>query len=308
MLQLVTSGLYVHVGIINTGNNIAAFDLDGTLVRTIHGRFPKHDHDWAFLPNRIDILKAYHTAGYTIVIFTNQNYKGARIQLAMDRINHIINALNIQGLNPWVLAANMDNIYRKPNIGMWDVFIQYKHNIDKTTSMYVGDAAGRPQDHSNSDLLFAQNIGIPFYTPEKIFPNNEVIIPDTQTIFIFVGMPGSGKSTFYEEKLKPKGWVHANQDTLKTQSKMLSTIRTAISTGKSVAIDATNPNPDKRKEYIMIAAEYQIPTMIIYFVRDGYGWNKLRQHPVPDIAYNMYFKNLVEPTLKLDGVPVVEIF
>ncbi len=43
--------------------------------------------------------------------------------------------------------------------------------------MYVGDAAGRTKgedgliqdDFSNSDKLFAENIGIRFQTPEKVF-------------------------------------------------------------------------------------------------------------------------------------------
>lgn len=180
--------------------------------------------------------------------------------------------------------------------------------VDKTISLYVGDAAGRPQDHSSDDRSFANNIGLPFYVPEDVFPNDTIAIPNTQTMFIFVGMPGSGKTSYYQQYLEPKGWVHANQDILKTQSKMLNTVRSALASGKSVAVDATNPGLDKRREYVMLAAQYQIPTLIIYFVSDGYGRNKLRPNPVPTIAYNIYFKNLVEPTEELDLVPVVQLF
>ncbi|KAJ2907988.1 hypothetical protein GGI21_003337, partial [Coemansia aciculifera] len=48
--------------------------------------------------------------------------------------------------------------------------------VDKAASFYVGDAAGRPAgwkrgvaaDHSDSDLTFALNAGVAFYTPEEI--------------------------------------------------------------------------------------------------------------------------------------------
>lgn len=308
MLKSIVPGLYGRIGASGTSRNVAAFDLDGTIIRTIHGKFFKDSLDWAFLPNRLLTLKAYRDAGYTLAIFTNQHYKGAKLTAAIDRVNNVITALIAEGLDAWVLAATQEDIYRKPGIGMWQVFVQYFPNLDLASSLYVGDAAGRPQDHSDSDRIFAQNIGIPFYVPEDIFPNNQIDIPVTQTMFIFVGMPGSGKSTYFEQNLAPRGWVVASQDTLKTQPKMLSTIRTALASGQSVAVDATNPSPDKRREYVMLAIQYQIPTMIIYFVRDGHGWNALRAHPVPTIAYSMYYKNLVEPTQVLDLVPVVEVF
>lgn len=309
MLQQVVTGLHAYVGTIGKTNSVASFDLDWTIVRTVRGRFPKDQDDWAFLPNRLSILNAYRDSGYTLAVFTNQGYKGAKLTTAINRINNILAALLKEEINPWILAATGDNSpYRKPNPGMWQVFSQYIPNIDKKTSIYVGDAAGRPEDHSSDDRDFAQSIGIPFLTPEAVFPNNQVNIPDTQTMFIFVGMPGSCKSTFYQQNLQPKGWVHINQDILKTQPKVLNGIRTALASGKSVVVDATNPGVDKRHEYLLLAAEYKVPTMTIYFVRNGYGWNKLRQNPVPDIAYNMYYKNLVEPTPQLDYVPVVEIF
>lgn len=52
--------------------------------------------------------------------------------------------------------------------------------VDKYTSFFCGDAAGRParigsngqqirKDHSCCDRLFAMNIGLKFYTPEEYF-------------------------------------------------------------------------------------------------------------------------------------------
>lgn len=55
-----------------------------------------------------------------------------------------------------------------------------------------------------------------------------------------------------------------------------------------------------------MAIEYKIPTLIIYFVGNGYNRNKLRSNHVSDITYNMYYKILVEPIYELDHVPLIQ--
>lgn len=37
---------------------------------------------------------------------------------------------------------------------------------DMTEAYFVGDAAGRPGDHSGTDRKWAINAGVKFYTPE----------------------------------------------------------------------------------------------------------------------------------------------
>ncbi|GME85124.1 unnamed protein product [Ambrosiozyma monospora] len=67
--------------------------------------------------------------------------------------------------------------FRKPGIGMFE---QLKRDlsdgvgidgglIDMEKSFYVGDAAGRKSDFSDSDKKFAENVGLKFYTPEEFF-------------------------------------------------------------------------------------------------------------------------------------------
>ena len=38
--------------------------------------------------------------------------------------------------------------------------------IDMAESYFVGDAAGRPNDHAGTDRKWAMNAGLKFYTPE----------------------------------------------------------------------------------------------------------------------------------------------
>jgi bifunctional polynucleotide phosphatase/kinase len=55
-----------------------------------------------------------------------------------------------------VYAATTDAEYRKPRLGMWkefqDDFDLDVTGIDMNESFFVGDAAGRPGDHSAADL------------------------------------------------------------------------------------------------------------------------------------------------------------
>ncbi len=60
---------------------------------------------------------------------------------------------------------------RKPNRGMFDEFIKDAGGgADSiSVSFYCGDAAGRPNDFSDSDKAFADTIGVPFKLPEEFF-------------------------------------------------------------------------------------------------------------------------------------------
>lgn len=118
-------------------------------------------------------------------------------------------------------------------------------------------------------------------------------------------MPGAGKTTWYMQNLAPLGYVHINQDTLKTKAKVLKAIESNLSLGYSVAVDATNPSIATRAEYITIARRYGITPTIIYFVNNGYERNKLRPSPISDIAYNMFFSRLQEPLESIECVPVI---
>mmetsp|Transcript_73215 Transcript_73215/g.172061 ORF Transcript_73215/g.172061 Transcript_73215/m.172061 type:complete len:83 (+) Transcript_73215:756-1004(+) len=62
--------------------------------------------------------------------------------------------------------------FRKPCIGMWEYMrdnCNGGQELDLAQSFFVGDAAGRPKDHGNSDREFAAQIGIRFYTETEFF-------------------------------------------------------------------------------------------------------------------------------------------
>lgn len=64
--------------------------------------------------------------------------------------------MNQLGIPISVYAATLDDENRKPRTGMWREFLDDYDldvaGVDLSNSIFVGDAAGRPRDHSQVDL------------------------------------------------------------------------------------------------------------------------------------------------------------
>jgi bifunctional polynucleotide phosphatase/kinase len=278
-------------------DKFACFDLDWTLSFGQAKLYPSDPEDIYMLPKRRAVLKQLVADGWSIVIFTNQ-YAVSKKERT-KRCGRIQTAISKMGVPCWVFMAvgkdkkEVIDMYRKPAIGMWTEAVELLG--EPTESFYCGDAAGRPQDFSDSDRKFAENAGIEFKTPEEVFPVVASCKPRKgKELVVFVGMPGCGKSTYCNEHFSD--YVRVNQDILKTRAKVLWAIRNAVAEGKSVVVDATNPALETRQEYYEIVKNMDYKITVIYFVRDGRGWNALRTQKVPTIVYHKYFKNLDPPT------------
>lgn len=166
---------------------IAGFDLDDTLITTkSKAKFPINEKDWQFKYDLIPVFERLVKDEYLIVIFTNQggmtvtskSFKNLQI-----KIKDIIARVNgkLPEFDPFVFIAPKcgSNHMRKPQVGMWDHLKKLVEDVDMKESFFVGDAAGRKGDFSNSDLVFADNIGLKFYTPEEYFEDLEK--PDTDS-------------------------------------------------------------------------------------------------------------------------------
>jgi polynucleotide 3'-phosphatase len=133
----------------------------------------------AFLANVVQ-----SSVQYIIVIFSNQGGvvtkpDAKRYRYLKERIEQI--ALDL-GAPFWFYAATKEPkalpagqvSFRKPATGMWLHFQKEfeqdgARELDFENSFFVGDAAGRPKDFSDSDLKFATSLGLKFYTPEEFF-------------------------------------------------------------------------------------------------------------------------------------------
>lgn len=279
-------------------NKMAAFDYDWTLVNPKDGKtFPSNIDDWQWLyPCVPEKIKEYYNNGYMIVIFTNQSKKWK-----YDQIKLVATQLNI----PLFIVIATDKEEYKPNLVLYNILFENK-NINKDESFFVGDALGRKSDFSDSDKVFAENIGIKYYSPEAIFYKNEKInmsmtshIPfNNPEIIILVGYPGSGKSTVALEICKNQNYNIVAGDIYKTSSKMIKKSLEYILQGKSVIFDATNSSIKKRKEYIDFANKHNYKVKCIHVSTDldtSYKRNKLREDDVPKIAYSVYTKYYEPP-------------
>lgn len=275
---------------VESRSSIAAFDLDGTIIRTKSGsRFPKDANDWMF--NYIAVVKKLqrlHSDKFKVVIFTNQAGIGQSKQkqkIFKSKVENICAKINIP---MQVFVATSYDIYRKPAPGMWDHLVKYKNDnieIDMCNSFFVGDAAGRQKnwapnkkkDHSIADRLFAINLGINFMTPEEYFLANKRVpfeMPNFDPrklaleykiakfahpeVIIMVGGPGSGKTHFCKNQLIPNGYTHISRDLLGTWQRCVAVLEENLKKKCSAVIDNTNSSVESRKRFIDTARNYNI--------------------------------------------------
>ncbi|KAF3917485.1 hypothetical protein ABW21_db0201675 [Orbilia brochopaga] len=206
--------------------------------------------------------------------------------------------------------------------------------LDLENSVFVGDAAGRKDDFSSSDRKFAENIGLPFLTPEEYFLDEEPAPyefdvnpsslkrssdpPDFTKkypveLVLFTGRPGSGKSTLSMKYLEPLGYERINQDILKTREKCLKAAEGYLKEGNSVVIDSTNPSQEIRAIWKKLADKVgDVAFRCIYLTtpeklclhNDGVrafssvvSLNPEKRGSVPSMAFLNYKSKFQEPKL-----------
>lgn len=319
-----------------TNKSIVSFDLDDTLISTkSKKKYPISADDWIEINNSKNRLTELFKTN-NIIIFSNQSKMNGQEETIKSKFEQIINYFQLP-LTVYI-SSNYDH-YRKPNIGMFQLMLKeyYNDDINNINSfIFVGDAAGRPKtkkhpkDFSCSDRKFGYNISyfydknFEFKTPEEYFNNEpeesfewnefdkstikfdekiDFTPSKTQEMILFVGYPASGKSSFYENYLKPADYAHINQDELKTLAKCLSLTKKYIKEKKSFCIDNTNASKNTRQKYIQLCKDNKIPIRCIYFNVDlltakflnSYRAN-ISDKNIPEISYNVYKKNFTEPT------------
>ena len=223
--------------------------------------------------------------GFRIGIITNQKpWPKQPLYIIQSRLVEVWTELKTWlQQEPVILAATKEDIYRKPNIG-WLSTLQF---TDKSKSFYCGDAAGRPDDFSDSDIKFAQNAGLTFYLPEQIFPRTNIpneVYTIPRILIILVGAPGAGKSTF-AGLLSQHGWTVISSDNYASnKNRIIAALRTALQQFPKVVLDATNGTINGRAAYIAIGESFQVSTCIVHVLNSGNERNTLRSNPVPKIA------------------------
>jgi bifunctional polynucleotide phosphatase/kinase len=138
--------------------------------------------------------------------------------------------------------------------------------------------------------------------------NVKSYLSEGQTLVVFVGPPGSTKSSTYRKKFERFGCVRISQDELKTKAKCISETRKALAAGKSVVVDNTNPSRENRKQYVDIARELNVQVWAVFFDLPRplvehlnlYRSRMTGKPPVPEIAMRTYYSRY-EPVGEDEG-------
>jgi bifunctional polynucleotide phosphatase/kinase len=302
-------------------SKLLALDLDYTFIKPKSGAlFSKNADDWMLMypdDSSISEIDKYMHNGYSIVFMTNQKGLATEIKLEefKQKWSNIITYLNTTypqlDTTQWTLLASLNtSIYRKPAPGMWNFTINelelelelnQGHAFNKSESLYVGDAAGRPKDFSAADIMFSLNVGVKFMVPEiffgvsqskelqamklkqNILKNKKYFQPDkflteyhshpkelpdltaiqNSHLVIMVGAQASGKSTFCRKYLKKH--IHMSNDTFKgTPAAFKKELEALLKAGKHIVIDNTNPTVEGRAKWIALARKYEVSCVGVY--------------------------------------------
>lgn len=303
------------------------FDLDGTIIKTkSKSKFYKDLDDWEFFnDNVINKLRELNKT-HNIIIITNQ---GGIEKKKIDKVewkNRIENMCEQLDVALSIYCSKGNDIYRKPHPTFYKI-IRQTNNIRELAgdSFYCGDAMGRKNDHSDTDLKFALNCNLSAKTPEEIFTNNKIFIkkeykypkiifnntifdyePQNKEMIIMTGFPGSGKSHISSLIASNPyiNYIIVSRDILDTRERCIKRTIELCKENYSIIIDNTNPSKSDRLEYINIAKKYNykcisiiVDTNMELSKHNNYYRRYIGQKDlIPDIAYNIYKKKYNEPT------------
>jgi len=311
---------------------IIIFDLDYTICKTKSGKvFPTNKDDWEFLfPNIIDTI---NNLDNKTIIGICSNQKGIK---SIEQINDWKTKLNniITHFNKFhfIFASLKDDRYRKPMIGSWD-FIKDNILTGISTSnceiTYIGDACGRPSDHSDTDIKFAYNSQFKFKTPEQFFKikvqkqiasisypdieylsikqfndkisNIKNLLSNDKVFIMMIGFPASGKSFLRKYIINfEKKFNYYNKDEKKFES--VNTTNNMNTTNNFIIDDNTNMNLKKRKQILdKYSSSYKIGIFFDYSIDLCMHLNYMRMYwygheLIKKVGYNVLNKTYSKPT------------
>jgi len=319
-------------------NKIIIFDLDNTIIKTKSGKvFPTSAYDWVLqYPN---VMETINSLPSTTIVGIISNQKGIKTKELIagweTKLNNIMK--KITRIN-FIFASLKDDRFRKPMIGSWDYIkenILTGYDITSKDITYVGDAAGRDQDHADTDIKFAHNLNVKFMTPERFFkqldknapkqiatityPNiqyytekefNSIvrnimkIISSNNKVFIMmIGFPSSGKSFLRKHLININDNIYyTNRDDEAQKKSNNNLINKNLLNYSYVIDDNTNMNPTKRN-YILkdFNSYYKIGIFFDYSIELAMHLNYMRMYwygaeLIKKVGYFTMNKNFVAPT------------
>lgn len=118
-------------------------------------------------------------------------------------------------------------------------------------------------------------------------------------MIIFIGIPASGKSSFYKE-LFFNSHIRISMDLLNTRNKEGKLLQYCFETQSKMVIDNTNVTAESRRKYIHPGQRNRYQIIGYYFesnVLDCLERNKNRKDPINEIGIKAKYKALEKPLL-----------
>jgi len=119
-------------------------------------------------------------------------------------------------------------------------------------------------------------------------------------MIILVGIPASGKSSFYKE-LFFNSHIRISMDLLNTRNKEGKLLQYCFETQSKMVIDNTNVSKESRKKYIELAQRNKYEIVGYYFesnIQDCLERNKNRKDSINEIGIKSKYKELEKPLLE----------
>ena len=126
---------------------------------------------------------------------------------------------------------------------------------------------------------------------------------------IFIGIPASGKSTFYNENYF-NSHIRVSMDLLNTRNKENKLIEYCFSTQSRFVIDNTNVTKEERAKYIKMLKEKKYEIIAHYFevgVEMALQRNAHRKETIPEIGIKTKSKQLELPSYEEGFDKIVKI-
>lgn len=118
---------------------------------------------------------------------------------------------------------------------------KYSQSVDQTQSLLVNVTTGQKVDDVRT------------------------ILPGKLHCIIFCGLSATGKSSFYRNHLSPLGYVHINQDSLKSLERCMTMAKKSWAESKNCVIDNTNVEKATRARWIELCREHRVTPLILHF-------------------------------------------
>ncbi|GAA5835792.1 hypothetical protein JCM11251_007427 [Rhodosporidiobolus azoricus] len=314
---------------------VAAFDLDGTVIRPLNGQsFPQNAADWEWCgPTVTRKLRDTYKAGYAILLISNQASHMPKLSADFKRkLPVVCRKLNVP---LHAFAAWEFDEHRKSATGMWDTYEEISRKkgveIDHSQSFYVGDAAGRPTDHADTDRKFAFNSNLPFLTPEEFFdgeppddnwamwgwsplawdhsvphapplfsascpsPSSALGEYDGPEIVVLVGSPAVGKTTWFERELAGRGFERKTYSSPKPPPAFLDDLKSRLdayhASNSSSAASSSSTSALQDGTAELSPAPATLPSVLLPSAGALSSSSPSSPHPPPKIALEAPFSS-----------------